>query len=408
VCPTDAYIIRDDGIVYIDESRCMGCGYCSWACPYAAPQYHPELRHMTKCNFCYDNIDAGLPPACVAACPMRVLDFVSIPDASLPYSGEKFGVRALWEMPASDHPYPLPEFSRTQPHVAIKPHAGMSNGLEKTLSNWEEVKPRHTRSELPLVFFTLLAQMAVGAFWAAQWMFTPLWNLVQFDATLLRLIPYLLVGVSLGLGGIFSFAHLGTKKNAWRALTHLSKSWLSREVLFVGLFGAGWALSTLLILAGLWVPAVQWLAGILGAGLVYAMAQVYRIKAIPAWNSWRTDVGFFVTAGLAGTLLMSVVLFYEADFTSINLPPALWATVGGLVATLLLAQMALSERFQPHKMANRLRLGLIGLGLVGAGMIVLIPGVVAAWMIVCIFILVLVEEFIGRWLFYAALDERVM
>ena len=69
VCPTDAFVQREDGIVYIDESKCMGCGYCNWACPYGVPQYNPALGHMSKCNFCMDNIDAGLPPACVAACP---------------------------------------------------------------------------------------------------------------------------------------------------------------------------------------------------------------------------------------------------------------------------------------------------------------------------------------------------
>ena len=63
------------GLFTLTRSKCMGCGYCSWACPYGAPQYNPELGQMTKCNFCFDNIDAGLPPACVAACPMRVLNF---------------------------------------------------------------------------------------------------------------------------------------------------------------------------------------------------------------------------------------------------------------------------------------------------------------------------------------------
>jgi anaerobic dimethyl sulfoxide reductase subunit B (iron-sulfur subunit) len=94
VCPTDAYVQRDDGIVYIDESKCIGCGYCSWACPYAVPQYNPELGHMTKCNFCMDNINAGLPPACVAACPLRVLDYIALtPNPSPSGRGESVAVR---------------------------------------------------------------------------------------------------------------------------------------------------------------------------------------------------------------------------------------------------------------------------------------------------------------------------
>jgi anaerobic dimethyl sulfoxide reductase subunit B (iron-sulfur subunit) len=75
ICPANAYVVRDDGIVILDIDKCIGCGYCSWACPYEAPQYNAEAGHMTKCNFCYDNLEQGLPPACVAACPMRVLDY---------------------------------------------------------------------------------------------------------------------------------------------------------------------------------------------------------------------------------------------------------------------------------------------------------------------------------------------
>src|SRR3990172_514621 len=159
VCPTDAFVVRPDGIVYIDTSKCIGCGYCNWACHYAAPQYNRDAGRMTKCNFCYDNIDAGLPPACVAACPMRVLDFVSLTPAPSPKGR---GELTLWEIPATEHPFPLPKYSRTEPHLAIRPHAAMTNALEKRVSNREEIKPGKTKSELPLVAFTLLGQMAVG------------------------------------------------------------------------------------------------------------------------------------------------------------------------------------------------------------------------------------------------------
>src|SRR5512137_784025 len=64
VCPTDAYALRPDGIVQIEPSRCVGCGYCSWACPYDAPQMDRHTGLMTKCNLCSDNLDLGLPPAC--------------------------------------------------------------------------------------------------------------------------------------------------------------------------------------------------------------------------------------------------------------------------------------------------------------------------------------------------------
>jgi anaerobic dimethyl sulfoxide reductase subunit B (iron-sulfur subunit) len=227
VCPTDAYIHRSDGIVYIDPSKCMGCGYCSWACPYNAPRYNADLGQMSKCNFCFDNIDAGLPPSCVAACPMRVLSFAEVNSNQLSVISGQF--LELWDLPASEHPFPLPNNSRTEPHLAVKPHRAMGNDLEKKISNYEEIRPKAQKSEMPLVLFTLLVQMAVGMFWAIQWM-----------TDSIHLIPYLFVGACLGLGGFFSFAHLGAKRNAWRAPFHLKKSWLSREILFVGLFGIGW------------------------------------------------------------------------------------------------------------------------------------------------------------------------
>lgn len=71
VCPASAISVRTDGIVSLSSDLCIGCQYCSWACPYSAPQFDAAAGRMTKCNFCKDNIDAGIPPACVSACPLR-------------------------------------------------------------------------------------------------------------------------------------------------------------------------------------------------------------------------------------------------------------------------------------------------------------------------------------------------
>ena len=51
----------------------------------------------------------------------------------------------LWEMPASEHPFPLPNNSRTEPHLAVKPHVAMGNDLEKKISNYEEIRPKTKR-----------------------------------------------------------------------------------------------------------------------------------------------------------------------------------------------------------------------------------------------------------------------
>ena len=170
ICPTHALFVREDGIVILDESKCMGCGYCSWGCPYDAPQYSPEAGHMTKCNFCFDQLEQGLPPACVAACPLRVLNYGDLTNLPAPTVNE---IR-LWDAPSETHPFPLPAYSHTQPRLAIKQHAAMTARPEKSLANTEEIQPRpHTRLEdLPLILFTLLGQMAVGGLWAMTWMFS--------------------------------------------------------------------------------------------------------------------------------------------------------------------------------------------------------------------------------------------
>ena len=68
VCPTGA-IYRDDerGLILVDQRKCIGCRYCSWACEFGAPQYDSKGL-MFKCDMCVDRLDEGLEPACVQHC----------------------------------------------------------------------------------------------------------------------------------------------------------------------------------------------------------------------------------------------------------------------------------------------------------------------------------------------------
>mgnify|MGYP000212258789 CR=1 FL=1 len=80
VCPTGAsYKRAEDGIVLVDQDKCMGCNYCSWACPYGAREYDPSHGVMKKCTLCVDRIyneylaPEDRVPACVRACPLQVI-----------------------------------------------------------------------------------------------------------------------------------------------------------------------------------------------------------------------------------------------------------------------------------------------------------------------------------------------
>ncbi len=75
ICPKDAMIQREDGIVYIDEEKCIGCMMC------AIPVKNPETGKAVKCDLCMDRIDEGKKPACVAKCTTHALKLIELQTA---------------------------------------------------------------------------------------------------------------------------------------------------------------------------------------------------------------------------------------------------------------------------------------------------------------------------------------
>jgi anaerobic dimethyl sulfoxide reductase subunit B (iron-sulfur subunit) len=95
VCPTDSIQKREeDGVVWIDQSTCIGCGSCVTACPYAAPRFDAEKGVAGKCDFCKDYLDSGGSPACVDSCLMRCLEYGDIEELRSKY-GDNAQVGAL-------------------------------------------------------------------------------------------------------------------------------------------------------------------------------------------------------------------------------------------------------------------------------------------------------------------------
>ena len=60
-----------DGVILVDEKRCIGCGYCVQACPYGSRFIHPVTHTASKCTLCYHRLTRGLTTACVQACPVE-------------------------------------------------------------------------------------------------------------------------------------------------------------------------------------------------------------------------------------------------------------------------------------------------------------------------------------------------
>ena len=100
----------DTGIVLHDAEVCIKCKTCMEICPYGAPQFDEVADLIVKCDTCLDLRNAGMTPNCVAACPMRALDFGDLDELR-----EKYGDDLV-----SDLPF-LPSSEETHPNVLIKP-----------------------------------------------------------------------------------------------------------------------------------------------------------------------------------------------------------------------------------------------------------------------------------------------
>lgn len=85
VCPVQATFQREDGIVLVDNERCVGCGYCVQACPYDARFINHETQTADKCTFCEHRLEAGLLPACVESCVggARVIGDLNDPESTI-------------------------------------------------------------------------------------------------------------------------------------------------------------------------------------------------------------------------------------------------------------------------------------------------------------------------------------
>ncbi len=126
-CPNKAIYKNDLGLVLIDENRCMGCRYCEWACPYGALQLDKKTGTITKCTLCNDYLEEGKLPACVSACPMRVLE-----------TGEFEVLKARYGKYESV--FPLPPEHYTHPAIVLKPHQHAKQRTGLQIINKEEVK----------------------------------------------------------------------------------------------------------------------------------------------------------------------------------------------------------------------------------------------------------------------------
>lgn len=355
-CPTRAYTkYAEYGAVLQDPDTCFGCGYCTWVCPYNAPQLDPVQGQVSKCNMCVDRLEVGLKPACAAACLGGALDFGVV--ETLPENRSQMKTRIPgFPDPAITHPNIRFQQVKTLPREMTRPDTmpiryqrdeqGEGDYKAKVV---ERQRPRQwnlrklSSREDPLVIFTLISQAVVGAFLLL--FLGPLFGLELLSAeshplarTMLLFTLLVMQGGAMGI----SMLHLGKPHRFYRAFNNLKYSPVSREVASLAVFFTLLAGYTLLT-SGLfgWLPdaLVNGLAAVCGFGAViagplflYAMHKIYRIQARPFWNHWQVLTSFFGNALSLGALLAAItVMVVSAGEQTALMSTLAWIIVAGVV-----------------------------------------------------------------------------
>ncbi|AWH87744.1 dimethyl sulfoxide reductase anchor subunit family protein [Limnobaculum parvum] len=228
--------------------------------------------------------------------------------------------------------------------------------------------------ELPLVFFTVLCQWAVGSIIAMTALMTvqPIWLNEETRFNRLRYMALAILAINI-VGSFLSLLHLGSPLGAYRAILGLGHSWLSREVVaFFLLNGVVFIWAAVVFRFNrnrALVKSVSFVASLAGIAAILVSAQVYyQMASHPMWHTLITHLNFIATAILLGfvTISLMVAVYQYRQHAPQGKIPGLLLT-GILLGVLLMFWVVLwySHGVNGQGQMVRSAIAVLGSGLMG-------------------------------------------
>lgn len=280
--------------------------------------------------------------------------------------------------------------------------------------------------EWPLMMFTLFAQFAVGTFIILVLVRLALSTKMERKITVrITKRGFLAVGLTMAVALVLSLFHLGDPLGAYRSIGNLGTSWLSREILFAGVFLGLWFINYLMNRLANSNRGLELITALSGLIVIYSMASIYSSSLRPAWANLNTYLSFFGTTVVFGCLGATVFILQAVkgteDYTVVK---GLFKKMGLVTLIAVAVQLCyiplylsgLDQDGVAAQTSAQLLRGSYAFPLIIRWALSIVGGCILVYtlfkqetmainlmnMVYVAFALVLVGEFMGRYVFYAS------
>lgn len=170
-------------------------------------------------------------------------------------------------------------------------------------------------SEWSLLFYTLLGQFSAGLATAMLAYATINRQHAGEEQARFFKIGLLIATGTIGVALLISFLHLSAPLSSVFALTNLTSSWVSREILMVSAYAASIFVTTMYWQfykkkKRLTIPLLA-ISSVLGLTMVLTMAKLYMIDTIPVWNTPGSLIAFYINTFLLGSSFALLLLYHS-------------------------------------------------------------------------------------------------